>query len=188
MRGSPERIAEIILRLAHRLMPCNRKTWAEAMAAEIPHIEGRVAALAFAAGCLIAACRDRAASLTRKCPNEVAVGACVGALFLFHASIPNSQSWPWIWPVIGGVLVSIAHRAHIGHSHGRIVLAGLKAGLVCGALFLVGGMGVLAIVAFHYDAAVVWRGVRLIIYGAFGAVLLAPLSAAAASAVVYRLR
>lgn len=188
MSGSPARVAEIILRLAHRMMPFDRKTWAEAMAAEMPYIEGRVTALAFAAGCLVAACGHRAASLTRKCPKEVRVGACVGALFLFHASIPNSQSWPWIWPVIGGVLVSIAHRAHIGHSDRRIVLAGLKAGLVCGALFLAGGMGVLAIAAFHYDAAVVWRGVRLIIYGAFGAALLAPLSAAAASAIVDRLR
>lgn len=54
------RLAFRLCIVASHLLPAARKPWADAMAAELPHVESDRAALAYAAGCLIAAIRERA--------------------------------------------------------------------------------------------------------------------------------
>ncbi len=54
------RLAFALCAVAGHLLPATRKPWADAMSAELPHAESDRAALAYAAGCLIAAIRARA--------------------------------------------------------------------------------------------------------------------------------
>lgn len=181
-------IAERLMLLASWLVPAAQKDWAAAMRVELGYIPDCGEAVKFAAGCLWFASWARSAAAWRGSPLELAIGACTGAVFVIHAFVPNSQSWPWLWPAIGGVSISIA-QARRGQQLGwSVVSSGLKAGLVCAGVFLVAGAAMLAIAALHFGDAAVWRGAGLVAYGAFGALLLAPLSAAAATAVADRLR
>lgn len=182
------RLAERLMLLAHWLMPAAEKEWTRAMRAELRYIHARAAAAKFAAGCLWFAWLRRCTAACQCSPAELAVGTCAGAVFSAHAFIPNSQSWPWLWPALGGVLIGIGRAQRGEHLGWSIVWSGLKAGVVCAGVILACGSAVFAVAASHFDDAVVWRGIGLIVYGAFGALLLAPVTAAAATAVGDRLR
>ena len=54
------RLASTLCDIAGHVLPVAHKRWADAMAAELPHTENDRAALAYAAGCLVAAMRERA--------------------------------------------------------------------------------------------------------------------------------
>jgi len=55
-------LVSALLKFACRLMPHERREWAEAMKAELPHVP-RPAALSWAAGCLVAALKQRFAPM-----------------------------------------------------------------------------------------------------------------------------
>jgi hypothetical protein len=104
------------------------------MLAEIPHVEGSLEALAFATGCLWSAIRERATSLAGT--PEVAAGLAAGAFYAVHAAIPNSEKWPWFWPIAAGVLIAVGPITF--HRPGglmRALEAGAKAGAACGIVF-----------------------------------------------------
>ncbi|HYR30120.1 MAG TPA: hypothetical protein VEU30_16765, partial [Thermoanaerobaculia bacterium] len=56
------RLAQWLVSAAERLMPPVRKEWARAMAAELAYCGGGAGVLAFAAGCLGVAIRERVAA------------------------------------------------------------------------------------------------------------------------------
>ena len=69
----------------------------------------------------------------------IQVGIVGGLLFFFHALIPNSRSYPFIWPVLAGA--TAFWLAAPGPSTGRIrrgMLAALVAGAVVGIVGFVG--------------------------------------------------
>jgi hypothetical protein len=70
------RLALLLSRLARSALPPGREEWAAAMGAELEHIEGRLAPLAFSASCVGAAVRDR----IRHVPSLALAGAWTVAL------------------------------------------------------------------------------------------------------------
>jgi hypothetical protein len=76
----------------------------------------------------------------------VRTGIAGGILFSLHALIPNSRSFPLIWPALtGAVAFWIATRDTIPHRFRRGMLAALIAGAVGGAIgFLAATVTVLA--------------------------------------------
>ncbi len=55
-----DRLPLILCNVATRLLPASRRSWADAMIAELSHADDNRAALNFASGCLVAALRERA--------------------------------------------------------------------------------------------------------------------------------
>jgi|SRR5579884_820874 len=71
-------------------------------------------------------------SLTTRC------GLASGVLFFLNALIPGSQSWPFIWPLLGGVVVIVlmwrrGERFSIVHA----LAAGARVGVIAGLISLV---------------------------------------------------
>ena len=75
------RLALALCELAARLLPPRRRSWGEAMAAELGYAEDDRAALAFAGGCLLAAARERARDFDTRFTAGLWAIALVSALF-----------------------------------------------------------------------------------------------------------
>lgn len=181
-------VTALALRVTAWVMPRGRRGWARAMAAEAPCFPTPAERLAFVIACLGVACRERSVHELCHSRAELSVGAAAGAIFLLHAFIPDSRSWPWLWPALCGVLVSFVMRDRSIQRHWTPVVAGLKAGLVCALLFMAGGAAALGVAALDAEASVIWRGAGLLTYGAIGALLLTPVTAAAGSVIIDRFR
>jgi hypothetical protein len=185
------RLARWLIRAAERLMPPARKEWARAMAAELAYCEGGAAALAFAAGCLGAAVREKAAAKIEALSPEAATGIAAGALFLLHAGIPDSRSWPWIWPVAGGALAILgrAKAPPATEDAWTGVRKGIRAGVPCAVLFFIGALLIVwARATMIHGAPSLQSRIGLIVYGSVGSVLLAAVAAGMTYAVVSRTR
>lgn len=137
--GSP---AAFILRLAVRIMPQKRRSWAAAMAAEFQHLpQGH---MAFALGCL------RSAIMTRLFPlrdtGRLALLALIGLAFLASAAgtvisamafewSPQGAAWLLAWIVPMPVLIALAWQrvASLTPVAAACLLAGtIGTGLVVG--------------------------------------------------------
>jgi hypothetical protein len=103
-------LTAMLMRRAERLLPQERIEWSRAMAADLHYAAEDGRALAFATGCFTSALRLRLWHLALHVPHEIAIGTIAGCMFLSHAFIPDSQSWPWIWPLAAGVATSIDCR------------------------------------------------------------------------------
>ena len=173
------RLASFVMACARRLMPTERDEWARAMAVESSYAADNADALEYAIGCLTCAIKMRLLRLAHPVPHEIAIGAIAGSVFLAHAFVPNSRSWPWMWPLAAGVVTAqtLSHRA-LGTATHR-AKAGLKAGVACGAVFLAGAAAIPWLSAsLHGDPSMPVRA-GLVAYGSVGAVMLTALSAAA---------
>lgn len=172
------RLAAALVNCAERIMPDERGDWARAMSSEVSHLEGSPAALAFALGCLWSAASERATSIVGN--PEFAAGLAAGALYAVHAAIPNSEKWPWIWPVAAGVLVAVGPKAF--HSPGGLMSAlkaGAKAGAACGAVFFAIAVAFVSARSWLMDPAPSLESrLVLLLYGGFGAVFVAAACAA----------
>jgi hypothetical protein len=74
----------------------------------------------------------------------VSVGIAAGAAFFLHAMLPNSHTWPLIWPIAGGVLVQIlASRRHKWSGFGDGLRLAGTTGIVAGAFFFIATVGAL---------------------------------------------
>lgn len=173
------RFAAMVMRCAGRLMPRERDEWTRAMAVESLYAADDGDALDYAIGCLASAIKIRLLQLAFHVPPEIVIGVIAGTMFLAHAFVPNSRSWPWIWPLAAGI--ATARRL----SHGafgtatRRAKAGLKAGVACGVVFLAGAAVILELIASRRGEP--WLGGRavMVAYGSLGAVIVTALAAAA---------
>jgi hypothetical protein len=167
------RLAEILVSCAARIMPDERGEWGRAMSAEVPHIKVSRSALAFATGCLWSAVSERATTLTRT--PELAAGLAAGAFYAVHAAIPNSERWPWMWPIAAGVLIAVGPKAF--HSPGGLLSAlkaGAKAGAACGIVFFSMAVAFVALRSWLMEPAPSLESrLGLLLYGAVGAVFVA---------------
>lgn len=158
---------------AERIMPEDRGEWARAMSAEVRHVQGTSAALAFAAGCLWSAVRERATSIATA--PEFAAGLGAGAIYAVHAAIPGSEKWPWIWPALVGVVVAVGPKSL--HSSGGLLsalAAGARAGLACGIVFFALAAAFVLARSCLMDAAPSLESrLGLLLYGGVGAVFIA---------------
>jgi hypothetical protein len=69
----------------------------------------------------------------------VRTGIAGGVVFLLHALIPNSRSYPFIWPVLTGAAAFwIATKDDAPHRIPRGMLTALVAGLIVGLIGFVG--------------------------------------------------
>lgn len=134
--GAPVNLAGTLLAAAERLMPSDRRDWARAMAAEQAAVGQPGEAVAFAAGCLRAAGRERLRSMAPD-GKWAGPGLTFGMLAAATALIPGSGSLALLWAPVAGLL-TIAMPASSGSRptfSGAVILA-LKAGLVSGAVLL----------------------------------------------------
>ena len=169
------RLASFVMACARWLMPTERDEWARAMAVESTYAADNADAMEYAIGCLACAIKMRLLRLALPVPNEIAIGAIAGSVFLAHAFVPNSRSWPWMWPLAAGfVTAQTVSHGQSGTATGK-AKAGLKAGVACGAVFLAGAA---AIPWLSADPSMPIRA-GLVAYGSFGAVMLTALSTAA---------
>jgi hypothetical protein len=168
------RLCVMLMCLARHLMPRERNEWTRAMGAEVQYASDEENGLSYAIGCLASAVKMR---LAQPVPHEVVIGTVAGSMFLGHAFIPNSQSWPWIWPVAAGI-VTARFLSRESFATAVRAKAGLKAGVVCGLVFLTGAIIILWLSA-SFQGNESARRIGLIAYGSLGAVLLTALSAAA---------
>jgi hypothetical protein len=173
------RLAAMVMRCVRRLIPRERNEWARAMTVESQYAAENSDALHYALGCLASAIKLRLSQLAVPVPHEIVIGTIAGSMFLAHAFIPNSRSWPWIWPLAAGIATAQSlSRKPLG-SATRRAKAGLKAGAACGAVFLAGAAVILYLSAsVHGEPSMAGRG-GLVAYGSLGAVMLTALSAAA---------
>jgi hypothetical protein len=173
------RLAAMMLRCARRLMPQERDEWARAMAVESQYAADDADTLDYATGCLASAIKMRLLQLTLRVPHEIVIGTIAGSVFLAHALIPNSRSWPWVWPLAAGIVTAqtLSHRT-LGTAM-RSAKAGLKAGVACGVVFLAGAAVILYLSAPLRGSPSMDSRAGLIAYGSLGAVMLTALSAAA---------
>lgn len=74
-------LADALCGAASRLMPAVHRNWAEAMSVELAHADDDRAALAFAAGCLFAALRERVRDIDSRFAAGLWSIAIVTALF-----------------------------------------------------------------------------------------------------------
>ena len=142
--NAQRKAAELLIGGAERMLPRAQAGWAGAMAAETAHVASDRAALAFAAGCLFAACSERLRSFD---PDGAwsASGLAAGVLLFSHALIPGSRVWPLIWPLLaGGAAVLGLQAGGRAPTFLGAVLTGLKAG-VLGAAVFVGGAFILTL-------------------------------------------
>ena len=65
-------------------------------------------------------------------------GLAGGLLFFAHAMINNSHAWPLVWPALAGLLAVWTARGAARRSYGADLGRAASAGLVAGAVFLVG--------------------------------------------------
>jgi hypothetical protein len=66
-------------------------------------------------------------------------GIAGGVLFFVNASIPNSNSWPMVWPALTGAAAFwIATDGVSPHRFRHGMLAALAAGTLAGLIFIVG--------------------------------------------------
>jgi hypothetical protein len=174
------RLAVTLVSYAQRVMPREQSDWARAMSAEVRHIEEAPAALCFAAGCFWSAVSERASSVART--PEFAAGLTAGAFYAVHAAIPNSEKWPWIWPVAAGILVAVGPKAF--YSPGGLMSAlraGAKAGAACGIVFFAMAVAFVSARSWLMDPAPSLASrLGLLLYGGFGAIFVTAACAAAA--------
>ena len=173
------RLAALMMRCARRLMPRERDEWARAMAVESQYAADHADTLEYATGCLASASKMRLLQLAERVPHEIVVGLIAGSIFLAHACIPNSRSWPWIWPLAAGIVTAQILSNGTLATATRRAKAGLKAGVACGVVFLAGAAVILYLSASLHDEPSMDSRAGLIAYGSFGAVILTALSAAA---------
>ena len=90
--------------------------------------------------------------MTRLFSSTPLAGVIAGLLFSLHALIPNSHSWPLLWPFLGGaVAVHLATRQHHtgrGVTHGFAL--GLRAGVIAAIVFLVATIPTVYLLAQSY--------------------------------------
>lgn len=167
------RLAESLVRFAERIMPMERRGWARAMLAEIPHVDGNRKALVFATGCLWSAVSERATSLAGT--PEITAGLAAGAFYAVHAAIPNSEKWPWIWPVAAGVLIAVGPKAFQRPGGLMSALqAGAKAGAACGMVFFAIAVAFVSVRSWLMEPAPsLGSRLGLLLYGGVGAVFVA---------------
>lgn len=179
------RLARWLMRAAEWLMPPDRREWARAMAAELAYCDE--GAVAFAAGCLgTALCENAAAKIDALSPEAV-TGIAAGALFLLHACIPDSRSWPWIWPVAAGALAILgrAKSPQATENAWTGVRKGIRTGVPCALLFFIGSLlFVWGRAWLIHGAPSVQSRIGLMVYGAIGSVLVAAVAAGMTYAVV----
>jgi hypothetical protein len=173
------RLADTLLKYAERIMPGERGEWARGMSAEVRHIEGSPAALAFALGCCRSAVGERARSIVAN--SQFAAGLAAGGFYAVHAAIPNSEKWPWIWPAAAGILIAIGPKSLRG-AGGLLsaVKAGAKAGAACGIVFFAMAVVFVSVRSWLMDPAPSLESrLPLLLYGGCGAVLVTAACAAA---------
>jgi hypothetical protein len=178
------RLATALVRLASRVMPASRRAWADAMIAETAFLPTGVVALRYCAGCVLAAVRLRMAAEFRHMRPQAAAGSLGGLLFALNAMIPESRSWPWLWPAVAGILVAVGparFRAAAGLY--QCMKAGLAAGFIAGAIFFVGCALVVIGGRWIAGGPPLERSLPLLLYGAGGALLVSTGSAALAYSV-----
>jgi hypothetical protein len=77
-------------------------------------------------------------------------------VFVAHSAVEGSGAWPLLWPVLGGAVAALSYAADGRPLPFRTGAGlGLRAGLVAGLLFVVGG------VALIYGSETVTLGSRL---------------------------
>jgi hypothetical protein len=80
-------------------------------------------------------------------------GIAGGLLFVIHASFPNVNSWPMIWPALAGAAAFwIATREPQPHRLRTGLAAALAAGVITGAIAFV-GLSIVIYVVLHTDIA-----------------------------------
>jgi hypothetical protein len=129
-----------ILSLVELIMPNERKQWARAMKAEAAHVESDAAALTFAGGCLWAAIIQHLEVEANRSAAVLSAGLTAGFMFFAHAAINGSGAWPLLWPLLGGVMTAVLCLKDRGLLKVRRgAWLGLRAGLLAGLLFAIGG-------------------------------------------------
>lgn len=181
-------IAMRLISAAAFVMPAEKKQWARAMSAELGYCPDPRSELDFAAGCLSCAVSERCEALLRILSVEYNVGILAGTLFLLHAIIPESRSWPWMWPIAGGIgaAVMAANSGIVQTARWGGIKVGLKAGVSCASLFCVGALAFVTARAHLIGAPPVASRIGLIVYGTIGAVIAASTAAGATAAVMER--
>jgi hypothetical protein len=173
------RLAVTLVGLAGRIMPSNRGDWARAMSAEVPHIQGSKAVLLFALGCVTSALIQRASSIAET--PAYATGLAAGAFYAVHAAIPNSERWPWIWPIAAGIVVAVGPKAYRSPAGLTTALrAGARAGAACGVVFFAFAVAFVSLRSWLMDPAPSLESrLTLLLQGGFGAVFVAAACAGA---------
>ena len=92
-----QRLAQVIVRLACRLLRDERCEWAAAMRSELAFIDGGRAALAWACGCLVAAAKERIAMMRA---GNLRISPPVAALEMLFCFAPLTLGW---WDALAGV-------------------------------------------------------------------------------------
>ncbi|HEY4136860.1 MAG TPA: hypothetical protein VGN65_00285 [Casimicrobiaceae bacterium] len=76
-------------------------------------------------------------------------GIAAGLLFIIHASFPNVNSWPMIWPALAGAAAFwLATREPEPHRWRRGLTAALATGALTGAIAAV-GLSIMVYVILH---------------------------------------
>jgi hypothetical protein len=187
MSNSARRFAQTLVRQAEHMMPAHRQEWARAMVAEVEYLPTSSAALEFAAGCFWSALVARIAELAQRDTGDVGIGVMAGVFFISHAFIPESRSWPWIWPAVAGVLAAVRPmKSGVAHGVLSATKSGARIGATCGLLFLVGTIVVLSAGERLLGMPPLETRLGVIAWGSAGSLLLAPFVAAATSTLVRR--
>jgi hypothetical protein len=169
-------VSKKVMATAARLIPCSRQTWAEAMIAEAEVLTG-FAAIEFALGCLTTAFRLRTAEVLDRVPPHIRSGWVGGLLFTLTAMIPNSQSVPWICPIVTGILVAAGPpRFRTEDTVTRCTIAGFTAGVVVALTFFVLCTSIVLIGSWLVAGPALNERIEIILYGAAGALFLSPAS------------
>jgi hypothetical protein len=72
--------------------------------------------------------------MARPSTTSLAAGLVAGAALFAHALVQNSQAWPLLWPLLGGLTAVLLGRRGIT-SFGAAVRAGALTGLIAGLVF-----------------------------------------------------
>jgi hypothetical protein len=117
--GKARALANGLMSCAERLLPLERSSWAKAMRAELQHIDGDYAALAWAFGCCVSSFKLLIGERVMK--RELTVSFTISAAF-------GVLTW-WLSPLVTGHVEP--WDANSAFYLAALMVTGLVAGLIC---------------------------------------------------------